>query len=137
MIVSEAVKAAGRLVAAVPFIGGSTSEKDYQDALELVDYLMDNDPLSPLLSILTDKIEKYEDSAAEFSEFNARIDAKPTGVALLRILMDQYQLTQSDFENEIGKKSQVSRVLKGDRSLTLEAIKRLSSRFNIPVQDFI
>ncbi len=61
----------------------------------------------------------------------------PPGVAVLRVLMDQYGLTQSEFENETGKHSQVSRIMKGDRALTVDAIKRLSERFGLPVQMFI
>ncbi|SAF35157.1 putative DNA-binding protein [Enterobacter kobei] len=70
--------------------------------------------------MLTAKIDKYENESAEFAEFNARFASISSGVALLRTLMDQYQLTLSDFENEIGKKSLVSRILNGQRTLTLD-----------------
>ncbi|WP_241613194.1 helix-turn-helix domain-containing protein [Rosenbergiella epipactidis] len=67
------------------------------------------------------------------AEFNERIANTPAVVAMLRVIMDQHDLNQSDFENEIGKKSLVSRILNGERSLTVEAIKRLSQRFGLPV----
>lgn len=38
------------------------------------------------------------------------------GVAMLRVIIDQHQLTQSDFKNEIGEKSLVSLILKGERN---------------------
>lgn len=137
MTISDVVNTANALVEYVPLLGGSTLEKDYQDALSLADSLMDTDPSSPLLTMLIEKIEAYENTAPEFDAFNETIKNTPTGIAVLRVLMDQYGLNQSEFENEIGKRSQVSRVLKGDRALTVEAIKRLSERFGLPPQMFI
>ncbi|MCP6274894.1 helix-turn-helix domain-containing protein, partial [Klebsiella pneumoniae] len=89
------------------------------------------EPDHPLVDMLVAKIAQYEDEAEEFAEFNDRIAALPSGVALLRVLMDQHKLTQSDFEEEIGKKSLVSRILNGTRSLTLDHMKALARRFNI------
>lgn len=73
----------------------------------------------------------------QFAEYNARIASIPSGVALLRALMDLYQLTQSDFENEIGKKSLVSRILNGQRTLTLDHMRALAKRFGLPVSAFV
>ena len=108
---AAAIKAANDLTNELPFLGSSPSRQDYEDALTLVEYLIEHDPDSPLVELLTVKIDKYENESAEFAEFNARFASISSGVALLRTLMDQYQLTQSDFENEIGKKSLVSRIL--------------------------
>ena len=47
MIVADAMKATHALVAAVPLLGEHPNEKDYQDALELVEYLLMNEPDSP------------------------------------------------------------------------------------------
>lgn len=108
---AAAIKAANDLTSERPFLGSRPSRQDYEDALELVEYLIEHDPDSPLVEMLTAKIDKYENESPEFAEFNARVASIPSGVALLRTLMDQYQLTQSDFENEIGKKSLVSRII--------------------------
>ena len=108
---AAAIKAANALTNELPFLGSSPSRQDYEDALALVEYLIEHDPDNPLVDMLTAKIDKYENASPEFAEYNARIASIPSGVALLRTLMDQYQLTQSDFENEIGKKSLVSRIL--------------------------
>ncbi|MCP6618147.1 transcriptional regulator, partial [Klebsiella pneumoniae] len=43
MIVADAMKATHALVAAVPLLGEQPSEKDYKDALELVEYLLMNE----------------------------------------------------------------------------------------------
>ena len=40
---ARAVKATRELVNAVPFLGGSDSEDDYREALELVEYLIEED----------------------------------------------------------------------------------------------
>lgn len=79
--------------------------ENHETALELVEYLISHDDESPLISVLADKIEAYEQSAPEFAEWNARIAALLKSVALLRIIMDQHGLNQSDFGEEIGGKS--------------------------------
>lgn len=137
MSYAEAIEAANSLVKIVPILGSSPERKDYEDALLLVEYLIEYEPDSPLVEMLSARIDRYERTAPEFAAFNARIAASPAGVALLRTLMDQYQLTQSDFENEIGKKSLVSRILKGDRTLTLKHMQALAKRFDLPVSAFI
>ena len=60
----------------------------------------------------------------------------PAGIAVIRTLMDQYGLTLSDLP-EIGSKSMVSRVLNGQRKLTLEHAKKLAARFGISPALFI
>ena len=134
---SAAIKAANDLTRELPFLGSSPSRQDYEDALGLVEYLIEHDPDSPLVEMLTAKIDKYENESPEFAEFNARVASIPSGVALLRTLMDQYHLTQSDFENEIGKKSLVSRILNGQRTLTLDHMRALAKRFGVPVSAFV
>lgn len=81
-------------------------------------------------------IERYEDMAIEFTEFNQRIANLDSGVALLRVIIDQYHLTLSDFP-EIGGKSLVSLILSGSRQLTIPHIRKLSERFNVPVSAFV
>ena len=130
MMYTDAIQAANSLVSIVPLLGGNASRKDYE-------YLVEHEPDHPLVDMLVAKIAQYEDEAEEFAEFNDRIEALPSGVALLRVLMDQHKLTQSDFEEEIGKKSLVSRILNGTRSLTLDHMKALARRFNIPPSSFM
>ncbi|MFX2611936.1 helix-turn-helix domain-containing protein [Enterobacter mori] len=137
MIYSEAIAVAKNLASIVPLLGGSTSRKDYEEALQLVEHLLENEPDSPLIDMLSTKISEYEDNAPEFAEFNERVAAGVTGVSLLRVLMTQHNLNQSDFENEIGKRSLVSRIMSGERSLTLEHMRALAARFNIPVSSFV
>ncbi|EIP3952767.1 helix-turn-helix domain-containing protein [Salmonella enterica] len=137
MIISEAIKAANDLAVIVPFLGATASRSDYDEALKLVEYLLENEPDSPLVDMLISKIEVYEDNSPEFEEFNTRISAGKGGVSMLRVLMEQHGLNQSDFENEIGKRSLVSRILSGERALTLDHMRALAARFGIPVSVFV
>ena len=132
-----AIKAANDLTSELPFLGSSPSRQDYEDPLGLVVYLIEHGTDSPLVERFTATIDKYENESPEFAEFNARVASIPSGVALLRTLMDQYHLTQSDFENEIGKKSLVSRILNGQRTLTLDHMRALAKRFGLPVSAFV
>ncbi|SAD21490.1 putative DNA-binding protein [Enterobacter cloacae] len=134
---TAAIKAANVLTSELPFLGSRPSHQDYEDALGFVEYLIEHDPDSPLVEMLTMKTYKYENESQEFAEFNARVASIPSGVALLRTLMDQYHLTQSEFENEIGKKSLVSRILSGQRALTLDHMRALAKRFGVPVSAFV
>ncbi|HCZ4695570.1 MULTISPECIES: helix-turn-helix domain-containing protein [Enterobacteriaceae] len=134
---TKAIEATKLLVAAVPLLGGSTSEKDYRDALALVDYLIDHDDENPLIDFLAAKIADYEDNSERFADFNKEVAEMPVGVALLRTLIDQHKLAYSDLKNEIGSKSLVSQILSGQRSLTISHIKALSDRFGVKPQWFL
>jgi len=57
-------------------------------------------------------------------------------VALLRVLMDQHGLNQSSFVAEIGQRSYVNRILKGERRLTDKHKAALARRFNLPFEAF-
>lgn len=137
MIYAEVIETANSLVTMLPLLAGSTAQKDYKDALALTEYLPEHQSDSPLVDILTEKIEQYENNSPEFAAFNQRVANIPGDVALLRTLIDQYQLTQNDFAREIGSKSLVSRILNGQRTLTLEHMRALAKRFDLPVSAFI
>lgn len=136
-MITEALACSRQLMNAVPLLAGSHERSDYEQALSLAEYLVEHDPDNPLLEILCHKIDLYEGLSEEFSDFNASLKAIPTGVGVLKTLIDQYQLKLSDLEEEIGKKSLVSRILSGDRKLTIEHIRALSRRFSVPVELFI
>ncbi|WP_342322364.1 helix-turn-helix domain-containing protein [Kosakonia sp. BYX6] len=137
MIVADALKATHALIAAVPLLGEHPSEKDYLDALELVEQLLIDNPTSPLLDIVCAKISAYENNQPEIVALREDMASIPTGLAVLRTLMDQHKLTTSDFKDEIGSKSMVSRVLNGERQLNINHIKKLSARFGLSPLMFI
>jgi HTH-type transcriptional regulator/antitoxin HigA len=62
---------------------------------------------------------------------------KPSAVDMLKELMERHGLKQTDFEREIGKQPHVSRILNGERELTLEQIKALGKRFNVSPEIFL
>ncbi|EHE8673477.1 helix-turn-helix domain-containing protein [Shigella flexneri] len=134
---AHAVKATRELVNAVPFLGSSDSEDDYREALELVEYLIEEDDTNPLIDFLASRIAEYENNNQEFAEFDKAVAAMPVGVALLRTLIDQHNLTYADLKNEIGSKSLVSQILSGQRSLTISHIKALSARFGVKPEWFL
>ncbi|MDC9624039.1 helix-turn-helix domain-containing protein [Xenorhabdus sp. XENO-7] len=134
---TKAIQATTDLIAAVPFLGNSSSENDYRDALAMVDYFIENDDESPLIDILAAKITEYENNNERFAEFNKAVEDMPTGVAALRVLMDQHGLSYSDLQEEIGSKSLISQILSGKRSLTITHIKAISERFNVRPEIFL
>ena len=114
------------------FVGRIHNETEYEQALELMDELIeDYDKYLPLIEVLSVSIEKWEDESEQFSEFNKRIEKLDDGVAILRTIMDQYQLKADDLKNELGSKSLVSMILNGSRNLTRDHIQALSQRFKI------
>lgn len=132
-----ALSAVTALINTIPLLGGSQSRDDYEQALEIVKHLIDTDDENPLIDILATKIADYENSAPEYATFNASLAAIPRELAMLRTLMDQNGLNQTDFAEEIGGRSLVNMILKGERSLTLEHMRKLGERFSLPVSAFI
>lgn len=123
---------ASDLFAQAGFVSKIHNDDEYQQALALMDELIEEyDNYVPLIEVLAASIEKWENEAEEFAEFNQRINALDDGVAVLRTLMDQYQLKADDLKNEIGSKSLVSMILNGSRKLTRDHIQALSERFHV------
>jgi len=120
------------LFAEAGFISHIRDEDDYAQALALMDELIESyDEYRPLIDVLSSSIERWEDGADGFVEFNKRNAALNSGVAVLRALMDQHRLNTTDFQDEIGGKSMVSMILSGNRQLNKEHIEALSRRFKI------
>jgi len=111
---------------------------EHEQALTLMEQLIEEyNKYEPLIDFLCISIEKYENTADEFQEFNQRLSEMDSGVSALAILMDQYGLNTTDFSNEIGGKSLVSMILNQKRPLNLGHIRKLANRFNVPIQIFI
>jgi HTH-type transcriptional regulator/antitoxin HigA len=108
-----------------------TSKRQYQTMVKLLDAVLDaggadeRHPLASLAGILGERIEEYEATHQPIREI--------TGVALVRELMKQHGLKQSEVP-EIGPQSVVSLVLNGRRELNGDQIIRLSQRFGVPVE---
>ena len=108
------------------------NSEEYEQALEFMDDLIEEyDTYEPLIAMLAASIERWENQAREFAEFNQHISDLDSGVVVLRTLMSQHNLQTDDFHNEIGGKSMVSMILNGTRKLSKNHIQALSQRFNL------
>ncbi|MFA0627521.1 type II toxin-antitoxin system HigA family antitoxin [Vibrio sp. 10N.222.49.A3] len=132
--ISEIDKAVSKAQSVMPWITGITSPEQYQELIATMEVLIeDYDAHQPVIDLMFPVIERYEE-AEPFNEFNQTIDKLEPGIAMLRVIIDQHQLTLSDFKEEIGAKSMI---LSGKRCLTLNHIKALSARFRVPASLFI
>lgn len=81
------------------------------------------------IELLTLLIERYEQQ-------HYPIPAADT-VSVVRFLIENQNLTQRDLIPQFGSESAVSMFLSGQRKLTIEQVRRLSTRFNLPADVFI
>jgi len=113
------------------------TEDDYQTALETIEHLFSeakdksDDPLNDLIEIISRAIEKYELTQQDIVSFEKLANNSSQEISVIRVLMNQHNLTLSDFKTEIGSKSLVSMILNGKRNLTKDHIAKLSSKFNL------
>jgi HTH-type transcriptional regulator/antitoxin HigA len=124
---------------AVAGVGAIRTEADYERALSLIEAILGetrdtparegaDHPLADLLDLLTAAVHEYE------AGHHAIPASSPRDV--LRFLMDQHGLTQSDLP-EIGSQSVVSEILAGRRTFNIRQISALAKRFNVGVEAFI
>ena len=125
-------KTAQRLQDQASFVVEITNGEQYDEALALMDELIDDyDNQLVLIELLSKSIDRWESSSSTFTAFNKRIDQIDPAVSALRLLMDQHGLGVADLP-EIGSKSLVSKILnERDRQLTRQHIEALSQRFDI------
>lgn len=117
----------------MPFLAHIDTQDDYEQAMALMDELVDDyDANKPLIEILAVSIERWEDQAEEFSEFNATVAEMDKGIAVLRTLMAQHSLGVADLP-ELGSKSNVSKILNGaeGKRLTRKHMEALGQRFGV------
>jgi HTH-type transcriptional regulator/antitoxin HigA len=128
----EVKKQANTLFSNAGFLVHIRNKEEYELALSLMDELVEEYSVyKQLIELLSSSIEEWENSSAEFSDFNSEIKQVDSGVAVLRTLMEQYELKTNDFKDEIGGKSMVSMILSGSRKLSRGHIQALSNRFHI------
>ena len=103
------------------------TEEDYEVTLKRIDELMDSIPNTPEfdeLDVLVTLVESYE-------EKHYFIEA-PDPISAIKFRMEQENLKQKDLIPVLGDKSLVSKVLSGQRKLTVEMIKNLHEQLKIP-----
>lgn len=105
---------------------------DHEKALKRIDELFDAEPNTPegdefeLLALLVDK----------FEEEYYPIDL-PHPIEAIKFRMEQMGLKQKDLITCFGDKSKVSSVLNLKRKLTLNYIRSLHQKFNIPLEALV
>ncbi len=110
------------------------NEKEYNAAVkrlnELLDEIGDNEkhPLYTLLDTLGALISLYEEEHHPIPEVS--------GAEVLRFLMDEHGLRQSDLP-EVGSQGVVSEVLNGRRELNIRQIRALAKRFKVSAAVFV
>ena len=120
---------------ALPYVT-ITNEEQYLAALNEIEEALEkaddskNDPLNPLIDMLSNAIDEYEKQDPELMVFISEAEHTPIDIALIKALMQNHKLTGSNLP-EIGDKTLVSKVLNGKRALTRSAIERLSERFGL------
>jgi len=110
------------------------TEKDYEEALKLVESLMVNDPdpdseEGEQLNLLSTLIKNYESKILP-EELPSPIDA-------IRFRMEQTDLKPVDLVPYIGSRSRVSEILSGKRQLTLDMVRALEVGLGIPAKVLI
>lgn len=132
LVLDEVKELAAELSLRVPAVKGINSEEEYQDAMELMEALLeDYDSNLVVIEALSNSVARYEDSLPDLRAFENKVASRDPAVSVLKVLMQQHGLKTSDFEHEIGKKSLVSQILNGHKNLTRNHIEKLAKRFNI------
>ena len=108
------------------------TKKDYQQALARLEVIFDakkGSPKSDELEILGMLVDNYENE-------NFPIGF-PDPVEAIKFRMEQLGYTQSDLANVVGLKSRASEILSKKRKLSLEMIRQIHDRLNIPTEVLI
>ena len=110
------------------------NEHEYDCAVERLNHLLDKvgtdeqHPLYTLLDTLGTLLHAYEEQHHPMPECS--------GVDVLRFLMDEHGLSQSDLP-EVGSQGVVSDILRGKRELNVRQIRALAKRFQVSPAVFI
>ena len=113
-----------------PFFGPIRNERDHARMQSLMETLLaevgDNEdhPLADLLDVVGVLVSQYEDENTPGLQ-----PAEPVDV--LRFLMEQHDLKQSDLRKEIGTQGVVSEILSGSRTINARQAKALAKRFGV------
>jgi HTH-type transcriptional regulator/antitoxin HigA len=108
------------------------TKENYQEALARIDQIFDAKPNTKKgdeLEILGVLVDEYEEN--HFS-----IEA-PSPIEAIKFRMDQLGMAQKDLAKILGSKSRASEILSGKRSLSLNQIKILYKKLDIPAEVLI
>lgn len=108
------------------------TKKDYEQALERLEVIFDakkGTDKGDELEILGILIENYENEKFPINF--------PDPVEAIKFRMEQLGYNQTDLAKAIGLKSRASEILSRKRKLSLEMIRQLHDRLNIPTEVLI
>ncbi len=103
-------------------------EADYRAALAMLDAMAGfkmNAEQEDYFDAIATFVEKYE------AKRHPLDGAKPTPVQLIRALMDEHDMSESDVGRLLGDRSLGHRILNGDRELSKLHIRRLAEHFGL------
>lgn len=110
------------------------NEREYNTAIKRLNELLDEigdiekHPLYSLLDTLGTLIHAYEEEHYPIPDV--------AGAEVLRFLMEEHGLTQSDL-SEVGSQGVVSEILSGKRELNVRQIRSLAQRFGVSSAVFV
>ncbi len=102
------------------------TDLDYKEALKRLEVIFDasvgtiESDEADLLGLMIDEYEKRHYPIST-----------PDPIEAIKIRMEEMQLKQIDLVNEIGGKSRVSEILNRKRKLTVEMIRKLTTKLNL------
>lgn len=108
------------------------TKKDYDQALERLEFIFDakkNTPKGDELEVLGVLINNYENE-------NFPIGF-PNPIEAIKFRMEQLGYNQTDLANVVGLKSRASEILNHKRKLSLDMIRQIHDRLNIPTEVLI
>jgi HTH-type transcriptional regulator/antitoxin HigA len=108
------------------------TKKDYEQALDRLEVIFDakkGTDKGDELEILGMLIENYENEKFPINF--------PDPVEAIKFRMEQLGYNQTDLANVVGLKSRASEILNRKRKLSLEMIRQLHDKLNIPTEVLI
>ncbi|WP_219704098.1 hypothetical protein [Marinomonas lutimaris] len=90
LVTNEITQMAKAIVTQLPILNGISSADEHQQALILLEDLLEHyDENLIIIETLSNVIARYEDTAAEFDDFNKRHTVINLTTATLTVLIDQ------------------------------------------------
>ena len=108
------------------------TESDYQSALRRLEEIFD----APIGTLESDEADILGLLIDEYEKKHYPIDT-PDPIEAIKIRMEEMGLKQVDLVDTIGGKSRVSEILNRKRRLTVEMIRKLTTRLNISTRVLI
>ena len=108
------------------------TERDYQKALKEIEKLWDAKPNTPKgdrLEVLVTLVEAYEQKHYKIEP--------PDPVEAIKFRMEQLGLKASDLAKILGGRSRVSEILNRKRKLTVDMMRSLRKRLDIPAESLL